>query len=158
MWFSLRCYIHNTLWTYLLQLFLSHCYVYNMGYKYNNISDEIQQCYIHNNLWTYLLQLLLSHCYVYNMGHKYNNVSYVTQWERKWLEKTESLTLDGICVCAERWACFICNNIWSMIYIKEHSLSSLDLNCLIFFAYSVIYITIYGHTFCKKHTLSSKTK
>ena len=59
MWFSLQCYIHNTLWTYLLQLFLSHCYVYNMGYKYNNISDEIQQCYIHKNLWTYLLQLLL---------------------------------------------------------------------------------------------------
>ena len=31
--------------------------------------------------------------YVYNMGHKYINVSCVTQWERKWLEKTKSLTL-----------------------------------------------------------------
>ena len=82
------------------------------------------RCYIHNNLWTYVLQLLLSHCYVYNMGHKYNSVSYVTQWRREWLEKTVSLTLDGLCVCAERWACFICNNTCSMIvHKKEHTLS-----------------------------------
>ena len=37
------------LWTYLLQLFLSHCYVYNMGYKHNTFVMYIP------NLWTYLL-------------------------------------------------------------------------------------------------------
>ena len=37
------------LWTYLLQLFLSHCYVYNMGHKHNTFVIYIP------NLWTYLL-------------------------------------------------------------------------------------------------------
>ncbi len=42
-------YMHNNLWSYLLQLLLSHCYVYNMGHKNNRGKSCKERCHIHNN-------------------------------------------------------------------------------------------------------------
>ena len=62
------------LWTYLLQLILSHCYVYNMGHKYNTFVMYIPNlwtCLLHN---TYVTKLCIYQIPVMKKSYVYTNM------------------------------------------------------------------------------------
>ena len=75
------------LWTYLLQLFLSHCYVYNMGHKHNTFVMYIP------NLWTYLLHnTYVTKLYIYQIPVMKKSYVYTNMVKVMYI-KTNTLSL-----------------------------------------------------------------